>query len=162
MAKIGYFFLLMLPFLCPAQTLKRQTLAAAGNSQLVQQGSGSYFIYQSIGQTGVIGTFGADQTQLRQGYIQPLPAIVLGGDPNALEIVVFPNPFVNGVVVTLEHGLGEAVDMQLFDASGRLILQDRYEPSSQLSISLPQLSQGNYFLKLVSGRQQATKQLIKL
>ncbi len=154
--------LLIIPVLLSSQSLKRQTLAAAGNSQLVQSTSGSYFIHQSIGQTGVIGTFGADQTQLRQGYIQPLPAIVLGGDPNELEIIVFPNPFVEGVLVTLENGLGESVDMQLFDASGRLILQDTYEPSNLLTISLPQLSQGNYFLKLVSGRQKATKQLIKL
>ena len=154
--------LFIFPLVCQSQVPKRQTLAAAGNSQLVQQPTGSYFIYQSIGQTGVIGTFGENQTQLRQGYIQPLPAIVLGGDPNALEVVVFPNPFVEGVQVTLENGLGDAVEIQLFDASGRLILQDTYEPTNQLRISLPQLSQGNYFLKLVSGRQQATKQLIKL
>ena len=154
--------LFIFPLVCQSQVPKRQTLAAAGNSQLVQQPTGSYFIYQSIGQTGVIGTFGENQTQLRQGYIQPLPAIVLGGDPNALEVVVFPNPFVEGVQVTLENGLGDAVEIQLFDASGRLILQDTYEPTNQLRISLPQLSQGNYFLKLVLGRQQATKQLIKL
>ena len=154
--------LFIFPLVCQSQVPKRQTLAAAGNSQLVQQPTGTYFIYQSIGQTGVIGTFGENQTQLRQGYIQPLPAIVLGGDPNALEVVVFPNPFVEGVQVTLENGVGDAVEIQLFDASGRLILQDTYEPTNQLRISLPQLSQGNYFLKLVSGRQQATKQLIKL
>jgi hypothetical protein len=160
--RLFYLVLFIFPLVCQSQVPKRQTLAAAGNSQLVQQPTGTYFIYQSIGQTGVIGNFNVEQTQLRQGYIQPLPAIVLGGDPNALEVVVFPNPFLEGVQVTLENGLGDAVEMQLFDASGRLILQDTYEPTNQLRISLPQLSQGNYFLKLVSGRQQATKQLIKL
>ncbi|MFS4415187.1 T9SS type A sorting domain-containing protein [Maribacter sp. 2307ULW6-5] len=153
---------ILFPGLLLSQIPKRQTLAAAGGSHLVSNGSGLYFLYHSIGQSGVIGTVGINQTQLRQGYVQPLPPIVLGGDPNVLEVVVFPNPFVNGVVVTLENGLGEGVDAQLFDATGRLVFQKTYPPSNQLGISLPALSQGSYFLTLVSGRKRATKQLIKL
>ncbi len=145
-----------------AQQLKRQMLSAAGSSQLVTNVAGSYFIQQSIGQHSVIGTYTVDSQMLRQGYIQPLPAIVLGGNPNDLEIVVFPNPFTEGVVVNLEQGLENDIKVELFDASGRLIKSDTYDATNQLTLPLTGLSQGSYFLQLSSGRQQAVKQLLKL
>ncbi|MEL7269482.1 MAG: T9SS type A sorting domain-containing protein [Bacteroidota bacterium] len=145
-----------------AQQLKRQMLSAAGSSQLVTNAAGSYFIQQSVGQHSVIGTYTVDNQKLRQGYIQPLPAIVLGGNPNDLEIVVFPNPFTEGVVVNLEQGLENDIKVELFDASGRLIKSDTYDATNQLTLPLTGLSQGSYFLQLSSGRQQAVKQLLKL
>jgi len=145
-----------------AQQLKRQMLSAAGSSQLVTNAAGSYFIQQSVGQHSVIGTYTVDNQMLRQGYIQPLPAIVLGGNPNDLEIVVFPNPFTEGVVVNLEQGLENDIKVELFDASGRLIKSDTYDATNQLTLPLTGLSQGSYFLQLSSGRQQAVKQLLKL
>lgn len=143
------------------QELKRQMLSSAGGGLLVTSAVGSYFIHQSVGQHSVIGAFEADNHELRQGYIQPLPAIVLGGDPNDLEVVVYPNPFTNGVMVRLEQGLEEEVQAQVFDISGRLVQTDMYEANTQLTIPLLGLSQGSYFLRLSSGQQQVVKQLLK-
>ncbi|KPM33373.1 Hypothetical protein I595_276 [Croceitalea dokdonensis DOKDO 023] len=145
-----------------SQSLKRQTLASAGNSQPVQTSTGSYFLLQSIGQLGVINTFEANENELRQGFVQPLPAIVLGGDPNDLEILVYPNPFVDGVIVNLENGLEGEIQMQLFDISGRLVVADSFGQTSQLSIPLTNLSQGSYFMRLSAGGQQRVTQLLKL
>lgn len=145
-----------------AQTLKRQTLSAAGNSNLVVVGQGSFFLQQSVGQNSVINTYVESNHSLRQGFIQPLPAIVLGGDPNELEVVVYPNPFVNGVVVNLEPSNEERVEMQLFDISGRLILQNSYAANTQLQIPLYNLAEGSYLMTLKMGRQYATHQLLKL
>ena len=144
-----------------SQELQRQMLASAGNSQTVTSAAGTYFIQQSIGQHSVIGTFPVDNNELRQGYIQALPAIVLGGDPNVLEVVVYPNPFTNGVIVNLEQQLEEAIAMELFDISGRLIRYEDFDASTQLTIPLLGLPQGSYFLRLRSGTQQTVAQLIK-
>ncbi|GGG45735.1 T9SS C-terminal target domain-containing protein [Croceivirga lutea] len=145
-----------------AQTLKRQTLSVAGNSNLVVVGQGSFFLQQSVGQNSVINTYVESNHSLRQGFVQPLPAIVLGGDPNELEVVVYPNPFVNGVVVNLEPSDEERVEMQLFDISGRLILQNSYAANTQLQIPLYNLAEGSYLMTLKMGRQYATHQLLKL
>ena len=153
--------LFLIPLLTTSQTLKRQTLALAGNSQLVETNAGNYFLQHSIGQHGIINTFSAEANTLRQGYIQPLPAIVLGGDANELEVVVYPNPFVNGVVVTVEQGIEEDIAMELFDIGGRLISTQRFDSDNQLEIPLFGLPQGAYFLKLTTGRQQTVKQLLK-
>lgn len=144
-----------------AQVLKRQMLASAGSSQSVTSTDGDYFIQQSIGQHSAIGTFTVDNNTLRQGYIQPLPAIVLGGDPNDLEIVVFPNPFTDGIIVNLEQGLENAITTELFDISGRLVQASEFDANTQLTIPLIGLSQGAYFLRLRSGQQQTVKQLLK-
>ena len=104
----------------------------------------------------------ANENELRQGFIQPLPAIVLGGDPNNLEVIVYPNPFIDGVIVNLENGLNVPIEMQLFDITGRLLMSNSFEEDTQLSIPLLNLSQGSYFLKLQAGRQQQVTQLLKL
>ena len=162
MKKLLLLLVLITVHLVNSQSLKRQTLSSAGTSQIVQTSTSSYFLLQSIGQSGVINTFEANDNELRQGFVQPLPAIVLGGDPNDLEVVVYPNPFVNGVIVNLENGLEVEINMQLFDISGRLVLTDSFEETTQVSIPLTNLSQGSYFMRLTAGGQQRVTQLLKL
>lgn len=128
---------------------------------MVNSGTGSYFIQQSIGQHSVIGTFNAKNHSLRQGFIQPLPAIVLGGNPNVLGVIIWPNPFENGVVVNLESGLEDTIEMSLFDASGRRVQANTYESDDQLQIPLSNLAQGAYILMLSSGQKKTSKQLLK-
>lgn len=156
------FFLFLIPLITLGQEAKRFTLASAGYSTTITQGGENYYLLQSVGQGSVIATFSNGQSQLRQGYIQPLPAILLGGDPNGLEAVIWPNPFVNGVVARMEQGLESPVQMQLFDMSGRLIYDREYESDTQLSIPLLNLAQGTYFIKLITDRKAVTQQLIKL
>ena len=144
-----------------SQELKRQMLASAGSSQLVSSQAGTYFIQQSVGQHSVIGSYRAANNELRQGFVQVLPAIVLGGDPNELEVVVYPNPFTNGVVVNFEQGLEDEISVAIFDMSGRLVQSNAYEATNQLTLPLLGLAQGAYFLKLGSGQQQTVKQLLK-
>lgn len=145
-----------------AQSLKRQTLGIVGTSALVNVSSKSYFLQQSIGQNSVIGSFETDNIRLQQGFIQPLKAIFFKeGNPNELEVIVYPNPFVNGIVVTINDALEEQTAMYLFDIQGRLLVQNKYEASNQLVIPLEFLSQGAYFLRLQSGQKQQTVQLLK-
>ncbi|MCO5723486.1 T9SS type A sorting domain-containing protein [Robiginitalea marina] len=160
--KAFFLLLLIIPFYTNAQTLMRQTLAQAGSGRLVQAGGRGYFLLQSVGQGSVTGTYTAGNASVRQGYIQPLPILLTGGDPDGLEALVWPNPFVNGVVARLEAGLEEEVLVQVFDISGRLVQRIAYVPETQLAIPLLNLSQGIYFIRFLSGQKSITKQLIKL
>ena len=144
-----------------SQELRRQMLAAAGSSQQIESVSGNFFIQQSVGQHSVIGAFTAENNELRQGYIQPLPIVVIGSDPNSLEVLVYPNPFINGVLVTLEQGLEAEITTSLFDMNGRLVKSAKYEANAQLAIPLAGLSQGAYFLCLSSEGRRVVKQLLK-
>lgn len=161
MHKLLLFFIIFSNVLT-AQSLKRQTLGVIGNSTVVNVNTKSYFLQQSIGQNSVIGSFEIDDIRLQQGFIQPLQAIFFKeGKPNELEVIVYPNPFVNGVVVIINDALEEQIAMYLFDIQGRLLVQDKYETSNQLVIPLDFLSQGAYFLRLQSGQKQQTVQLLK-
>lgn len=157
-----FLLLLLIPICANGQTPLRQTLAQAGSGGLVQAGGRSYFLLQSVGQGSVTGTYTAGNASVRQGYIQPLPILLMGGDPDGLEALVWPNPFINGVVARLESGLQEEVLVQVFDISGRLVQRIAYLPDTQLAIPLLNLSQGVYFIRFLSGQKSITKQLIKL
>lgn len=134
----------------------------AGGSQLVQTGNGDFFIQESIGQQSVIRTFESNDNELRQGFVQPVKAIVFGGDPNALQLLVYPNPFESGVVVNLNEAVSEAIDVYLFDMQGRLVHQRQYDQNQNpLVIPLEEFAQGGYFIKVQSGQQQQVKQLLK-
>ena len=56
----------------------------------------------------------------------------------------------------------DLINMQLFDISGRLVLADSFEETTQVSIPLMNLSQGSYFMRLSAGGQQRVTQLLKL
>lgn len=160
--KALFLLLLLVPFYAHAQTLVRQTLAQAGSGRLVEAGGRSYFLLQSVGQGSVAGTYTAGNASVRQGYIQPLPSLLLGGDPDGLTALVWPNPFVNGVIARLESGLEQEVLVQVFDISGRLVQRMAYLPDTQLAVPLQNLSQGVYFIRFLSGQKSITRQLIKL
>jgi len=157
-------FLLLL-FLMPmglsSQVVLRQTLSVGGSSGISNSGEGKYFIQQSVGQLSVINTFSVENKILRQGFLQPLRRGVLGNNPNELEMVVYPNPCVSGVVVDLENTDNDKIGMSLFDITGRLLVTDNYENNTQLVVPLEHLSKGVYFLKLQVGQQESIKQLIK-
>lgn len=161
MHKLLLFFIIFSNVLT-AQSLKRQTLGVIGTSTLVNVNTKSYFLQQSIGQNSVIGSFETANIRLQQGFIQPLQAIFFKEDnTNELEVIVYPNPFVDGVVVIINDALQEQIAMYLFDVQGRLLVQNNYETSNQLVIPLDFLSQGAYFLRLQSGQKQKTVQLLK-
>ena len=152
---------LLLPLGLSSQVVLRQTLSIGGSSGISNSAQGKYSIQQSIGQLSVINTFSAENKILRQGFLQPLKWGLPGNNPNELEMLVYPNPFVSSVVVNLENTDNDKIGMFLFDITGRLLLTDDYENNTQLVVPLEHLSKGVYFLKLQVGQHENIKQLIK-
>ena len=85
-----------------------------------------------------------------------LPAPEIIADENKVEIISFPNPVVNDLFVKLSLQNSGAVRMQMFDLSGRAVLQQQEQLSQgthQLTvrgIKQKGLASGVYLLKLTT------------
>lgn len=127
-----------------AQSIARQVMSSQGATQILETGQ---VISQTIGQTGMIGSFYTGKGI--QGFQQPLysklavlPAVL------STKLVVYPNPFVDVVQVNVPDVSDQtSFLLQIYDVNGRLILsQNQFLSNSTLSISLGNLPKGTYIL----------------
>ncbi len=127
-----------------AQSIARQVMSSQGATKILETGQ---VISQTIGQTGMIGSFNTGYGI--QGFQQPLYSkfSVLPSELNA-KLVVYPNPFVDVVNINVPDVSNQTQFLlQIFDATGRLILsQNQFLFNSTLSISLGNLPSGTYIL----------------
>lgn len=127
-----------------AQSIARQVMSSQGATKILETGQ---VISQTIGQTGMIGSFNTGYGI--QGFQQPLYSkfSVLPSELNA-KLVVYPNPFVDVVNINVPDVSNQTQFLlQIFDATGRLILsQNQFLFNSTLSIILGNLPSGTYIL----------------
>lgn len=127
-----------------AQSIARQVMSSQGATKILETGQ---VISQTIGQTGMIGSFNTGYGI--QGFQQPLYSkfSVLPSELNS-KLVVYPNPFVDVVNINVPDVSNQTQFLlQIFDATGRLILsQNQFLFNSTLSISLGNLPSGTYIL----------------
>ena len=77
-----------------------------------------------------------------------------------------PNPFTNKIFVTVNIDSAETVSIELINLAGNIVLREThnltvYDNSFELKTELIQLSQGIYFLKVVSKNKTAVVKVIK-
>jgi endonuclease I/chitodextrinase len=81
------------------------------------------------------------------------------------DVVVFPNPFMNTVNITIESASSVKVDLLVYNYNGQVVkqtTQDITTGKSNLSVDLSVLNKGYYFLKtVVNGKVKNIKYLIK-
>ncbi|MFN5372559.1 MAG: T9SS type A sorting domain-containing protein [Bacteroidia bacterium] len=99
-------------------------------------------------------TAASDVYHARIVYGPDLPSTA--DDAFSAAISVFPNPFTNILSFQTEE---EIEKVQIFDAIGRLVLEDS---GSTKRIVLDHLHSGNYFIRFVGKRGLITKSLVKL
>ena len=152
-------FLLLLSFSTFAQTnpVKIATLSS---------GIGISTYLQSIGQSSVVtGTIQAGDRVLRQGFLQP-SARFAGRSVEPVSIIsldVFPNPFNSQFRLKLSRSSASPSQVELYSIDGLRVWTG--EIAANLSevqlLDFDRLRSGKYILRLVSGNQVITKQLIK-
>ncbi len=76
-----------------------------------------------------------------------------------LELKVWPNPFRNQLDLLVSTSYHEAA-VRIWDAAGRLLLQDRFTRSRQLDLSV--LSPGLYFMEIRSAEQVLVRRIVKI
>ncbi|MBC3846777.1 T9SS type A sorting domain-containing protein [Winogradskyella echinorum] len=138
-------------------------LGSSGSSKNVVTSKGTYKVSQSIGQSSVIGTYANNGYYLRQGYQQPLTNVkVTNNLDNDLNLKVYPNPFVNVVVISFSDTMFMDIAIMLFDVNGKIIHNQEFLPLQKVELNLNDLSSGLYFLKVTSGRKYFNEKLIKI
>ena len=138
-------------------------LGSSGSSQTVETSNGSYKISQSIGQSSVIGTHYNNGYYLRQGYQQPMQTIKRIKDLDIeLRAKVYPNPFSQTLFITFSDEMRNDISISIFDIEARVIHTQEFLPAQRLELQLRDISTGNYFLKVASGRKRFNTKLIKI
>lgn len=144
---------------CLAQTsqVKISTLSS---------GIGSSTYLQSIGQSSVVtGTSPAGSYVMRQGFLQPSARFASRSIENnvAISLDVFPNPFNSQFRLKLSRSSASPSQVELYSIDGLRVWTG--EIAANLSevqlLDFDRLHTGKYILRLVSGNQVITKQLIK-
>lgn len=144
---------------CLAQTspVKISTLSS---------GIGSSSYLQSIGQSSVVtGTQKTGSYIMRQGFLQPSARFAGRSIENnvAVSLDVFPNPFTSQFRLKLSRAISSVSQVELYSIDGLRVWSS--EIAANLSevqlLDFDRLHSGKYILRLVSGNQIITKQLIK-
>lgn len=141
----------------------RSNLGSSGSSQNVVTSKGTYKVSQSIGQASVIGTHSGNGYVLRQGYQQPLNGMkaVETLDYN-LKAKVYPNPFNQQITITFSNEMLSAISVLMFDVQSKLIYSQGFLPAQEVELQIENVSNGIYFLKVVSGQKHFNTKLIKI
>jgi hypothetical protein len=136
------------------------------NITTISSGIGSSIYLQSIGQSSVVtGTKAVDGYIVRQGFLQPTARFVSQTIENNVPISldVFPNPFNSQLHLKLSHPSTSPSQIDFFTIDGLRVWSTLIGSnlSEDLHLDFDRLPTGIYLLRLVSGNQVITKQLIK-
>jgi hypothetical protein len=140
----------------------RSNLGSSGSSQTVITSNGTYVVSQSVGQSSVIGTYKNNHYYLLQGYQQPLYNIDMKSTfESEIPAKVHPNPFQQSIQIVFSSPIQDAIFVMIFDIHGKTIYHREFLPSQNLEINLMDISNGSYFLKVVSNNRHFNSKLIK-
>lgn len=130
-----------------AQIKMKETLSSQGSSHFIYANNKSYFIQESIGQSGVTFVYNVDGYSLRQGFLQPISPSALNGDSSTdLDGYFYPNPFDNDIHIRFNEAIFDVLQVTLLDVLGRTIYDNEFSPVQALDLDFGSVSSGNYVL----------------
>lgn len=142
------------------QVLHHQMLSSQGLSKKMSDGS---IIRQTIGQQSLTGNSNKNYIVM-QGF--QMNAWGNNSIPNSLEgikTIAYPNPFVGTIHFMFSKPITENIEVYVFDLLGHIILRQNKKPDkSSLTIDIPNIAEGEYFIKLISKNYTYTGQLLKI
>lgn len=144
-------------------SILRSTTGMSGYSGFIGSQGKSFYISQSIGQNGVIGTFAGSLYSIRQGFQQPPGTVKIFNDnlQNFLKVSIYPIPFHSAISVVFENVIDEEIRISITDISGRTVFVKSYAPVQVLSIPLDNLNYGVYLITVISDEKQYKANIIK-
>jgi hypothetical protein len=141
------------------QVLHHQMISSQGLSKKMSDGS---IIRQTIGQQSLTGNSNKNYIVM-QGF--QLNAWGNNNAPNSLEdikTIAYPNPFIETIHFMFSKPITESIEIYVFDLLGHIILrQNKKTDNNRLTIDLPNVAEGAYFVKLISKNYTYTGQLLK-
>ena len=129
-----------------SQSISPSVLNATGGSSLIN----SYTIEWNVGESIISTLQNANGVSITSGQLQPLPSIVSIEEIEVGEVIIYPNPTRENVVV--QSSIDYAY-LRLYDMTGRLIMEE--QPTNTIhQITLSDLSAGVYELVLFNEKGQ--------
>ncbi|NCC87812.1 MAG: T9SS type A sorting domain-containing protein [Clostridia bacterium] len=148
-----------------AQNLDRVTLSSGGiSNEGISATIGELFVF-SINADGISLDAGGQSDNEDTGGIPEIPT----ANPMQIELqmqtLVYPNPVEDLLNLQINGLKSETVAFQVFDAVGKLVLQETKSSSERIfQLKVSQLTAGNYFIKgySVAGENIGEIKFIKL
>lgn len=128
---------------------QQNTVAAGGEAS----GSGGTMSF-SVGQVVYSANANSDGS-VYQGVQQPYEIFIATGLAEAnvqLEVTAFPNPTPQNLTLTIGEGNANDLEYQVYDLSGKLLLQQRIEKDVTI-VTLDHLASATYFIKVTNDQQ---------
>ncbi len=127
--------------------LAQQVVTTAGNTFANSSGGISYTIGEGISET-----LSSGDITLTQGFQQPgiFVSLVSEVKDSGLAMFIFPNPTSGIIKLKIEKGILPGMQYLLYDTNGKLLSQKKVE-SVETEISLGELQEGIYFLRIQTG-----------
>jgi hypothetical protein len=143
--------------------LRHLTISSSGSSETIQLNNNSYTLRQSIGQSSIIGIFNNDNYEFRQGFLQSDLFLKIKNKniPLSLNLIVYPNPFTEGVNLIFKEPIFTEIEVTLYDMLGRILLINNFDKSQDLDLKLFNIVSANYIIKVVANQKQFIKTIVK-
>ena len=114
-------------------------------------------IQQSIGQNGAVGLSNTTNNTVQQGYLNRVKLL----NVDNTDLRIYPNPFKDFVNIKFSKPTIYPVQIEVFDVRGRLVLNQEFEPSGQITLTTDRLEDSSYIIRISSGSNDFLKKLIK-
>ena len=129
---------------------QQQVVSSAGNFHANTSGSVSWTLgelaVETLTTAGNILTQGFQQSRLTVTGIGDIPLL-------DFEILVFPNPASDHLIISTDKEQHENLYYQLYDLSGKIVLQDRIR-ETETTIPVNHLKSAVYLLRIIEGNRQ--------
>ena len=138
--------------------LHHQSIGALGSSQV----RGNYSIFQTVGQSSVIGSSELTSTSVIQGYQHPMfNNYTVQSISNLEGIKFYPNPFSTQLNFELQSEY-DPIQITIIDILGRNVLTTTVQTSNKsILLDLPFLSDSEYIISLIGQSLNFQTKIIK-
>jgi hypothetical protein len=131
-----------------AQTIMPEVVSSSGGSGQSTQGSLAWTIGEPV-----TATMGNGSNTLTQGFQQPtlLIATALQNNPELKELLVYPNPTADYIIIKTAGNTSQQFTYQIFDKTGKLVASGLSKAGNN-HISFQGLATGLYTLRLTDNQ----------
>tara|TARA_B100000508_G_scaffold141097_1_gene146939 strand:+ start:28808 stop:30616 length:1809 start_codon:yes stop_codon:yes gene_type:complete len=125
---------------------------------------GTSLIYGDLGSAGVAWYFTNSTPVVRMNFDESLPLSVENNEISALKVSQYPNPFANETTVNYSLQEASAVDYNVVDMAGNVIISgsegNQTAGEHSFTIDGAAFANGVYFLELTAGENKVTRRLV--
>jgi hypothetical protein len=142
-------------------TVLKSAITTAGLSSR-SIANNKYYVKQSIGEDGIIGTADLNSSTVQQGFLSHIISSKRNNPVHELlDLIIYPNPFVEYLKIDFSKRIEDAVYIKIYDVLGKIYRSKKYLPSDNITIPLHELSSGKYLIDIQTGENHMTKKIVK-